>query len=161
MGETTYTRTDFDIDSIQYVQKLTTQLRDAESRYLIAKSQAKALGLSLDPYDDTVYNDGYQESQEPSVVAQVDRGRIETWSSKVATAEDSNKDDKTTVIIDEWDSKPVETTESCSVVDYQGYGGDIKVWQKHCDALRGRFIEPQPDDVWNLALVPMKRRRSI
>lgn len=164
MDEITYTRTEFDIHSIQYVQGLTTQLKDAENRYEIAKSQAKALGLSVDPYDDNVDDHGYRESQEASVVAKVDRGGIETWSSKVTIGksfEVLSKDDRTLVDIDEWNPRPVDPTESCSVVDFQGYGGDIKVWQKHCDTLREQSIQNQPEDVWRSTPMSMKRRGSI
>lgn len=164
MGSITYTRTDFDMYSIQYVQDLTMQLRDAEDRYETAKSQAKALGLSVDPYDDNADDHGYRESQEASVVAKVDRGGIEAWSSKVALAKSSEvlaEDDRTLVDIDEWNPRPVDTTESCSVVDFQGYGGDIKAWQKHCDTLREQSIRMQPENVWRLAPMSMKRRHSI
>lgn len=164
MDEITYTRTDFDIHSIQYAQGLTTQLRDAENRYETAKSQAKALGVSVDPYDDNVDDHGYGESQEASVVAKVDRGGIETWSSKVAIAKSSKvlcEDGRTLVDVDEWNPKPVDTTESCSVVDFQGYSGDIKVWQKHCETLREQSIQNQPEDVWRSMPMSMERRRSI
>lgn len=163
MGSISYTKTDFDLYDFKHVQGLTQQLRDAEEQYEIAKKEAEALNVPIESEYDEVPDDGYRDSQEVALMATCDRSVIEKWWTTFSHTDDPaepriiNPADA-----DPWAAKPIDVSESLSVVDLQGFGDQIESWKNHCSTLREEQTEKGGAyDAWESDMPSLRRRCSI
>ena len=163
-SEVNYTTTFFDQGDFKHVRGLTQRLREAEDQHEQAKTDAKALNIVVDPETGSVFNqnDGYRESQEANVVANVDRVRIEKWFSTVPSGEDPTAPrDILPFDVDPWEAKPIDITESISMVDFDEYAVSIKHWANHCSVIREEQPQAEADDRWMSQPASLSRRQSI
>lgn len=154
-GTLKMSRTDFDLNMYEQKQDFTRTLIDAEERNNNAIAHAKGLGLDVSLYydhelvpKDQWKDDGYGESQEASLVDNVDRGIIYSWleglcaeSSVLPSVEPSEPSD-----VQKCDTISNGVSTSHSVV--AGYSAEygwlfldrIASWKEYCSMLR----EKQP-----------------
>ena len=151
------TRTDFDCRQLQHKRELTRVLTRAGEVYENAKVQANKHAVPSSERPESDYStfadrddDGYRESAEACAVADVDRGRIESWMSCVPAIQDELfREDVQPYATDvnEWDARlPIDMWESISTFDTIGYAAKISRWQSHCRNVRqGTALSPAED----------------
>ena len=141
------TRTEFDGHLFVEINQLTRNLIEAEDRLNAARAHAKAFGLPdqwekmlngiIDPGTDR-----YKDSEEAVEIVGVDRDRIGKWWQGVSASQElPDFDSCEDVKLEQWDAESVGASDSCSVVDWMGYGPKIVEWQEFCRLLREERIE--------------------
>lgn len=135
------TRTHFDHQHIQHVQKLTRDLISAEEGYRTARAKARALESPAHPNG----HDGHRTSDDVSTKPSIDRKCIEAWARDVVPDHDVKiLENKEPLDLDGWNARPVEIMDSISVIDREEYVDEINDWKKHCRVLR----EEVPVGLW-------------
>lgn len=123
-GNLNNTRTEFDRRQIIHGQKLTRDLINAEESYEKALRQAEAVGQPHQPENDGAdifHNDQsipHNESHQADKMPTADRGRIEEWSLSLRDLHDPEMLANEQLEIEDWHVRPVETSDSISVVDF-------------------------------------------
>lgn len=160
-GASKMSRSDFDRRSIQYGQRLTRALIDAEEAFEQARERAQDLGAIGSTYgEESYYGAEYEESWPENKIADYnasyDWGFVKDWMDNVPDS--TSQADIESVEIDEWDAKEVDVNDSISMIDCEDYRQEIDRYQRQCARLgdpcpEARFLG-QPD------ARPLERRRS-
>lgn len=139
MGIYNMSRSEFDRHRVQYGQKLTRALIEAEEAFDAAKAYAKALGATGSDYEQTNVYGGYAESTPESEMASYnasrDHSNIYSWMIDIPESDHSNGFEP--VELDDWDAKEVDQTDSISQIDFEEYRKPIDQWQYECSLARG------------------------
>jgi len=152
-GNCSRTLTDVDLECVLEISKRARQLREAEEEYeaaVVTARRLKVLPIHFDRESNFVSgpDDGYRESAEAELSANVDRKFIQKWTDQVAqmtdfgvqasSVETSESDDEATRGPDEWDEREADEWEvrsvgmsdSVSVVDCSRNRKRIDAWRK-------------------------------
>ncbi|KAE8453608.1 hypothetical protein EG329_009119 [Mollisiaceae sp. DMI_Dod_QoI] len=142
-GRTDATKTDFDIALVKEGQEATQAYIQAEKALSEANRYARELGVVFDEIDQTSgfldrHDDGYAESMDAEIIANVDRDRIKVWMEQ----------DKRTPSLpetpDEWECQTVDVSDSISMVMEQvATGRDrkrIDRWRSRCELLEAENV---------------------
>jgi hypothetical protein len=128
------TTTEFDSHMVFEGQHATQELIHAEEDLQLAKDHAKGLGVVFDPstqesnFLDRV-DDGYRESLEAAIVAEVDRNWILKWMHE------DTENRKQLIEYDEWDAKTVDLCDSVSMVAEGKERVRIDGWKRKCEII--------------------------
>lgn len=176
-GTFNFSRTEFDCRKLQYGQKLTRALINAEEAYDRAEEYAKAVGAIGSSYDQGSGYGHYEESLPDdymaSYIAEKDWGFAHSWLANVPDAgmlQDPNSQDNSESTEDgewdegqdgsdsargseggDWDVPEAEIQDSASAVDYDFNRKNLDRWQQLC-------AQPLPDaspetwDTWPEAI---------
>lgn len=133
-GTTTASKAEFDAGMVLNERDATAKLIEAEAELEQARKHARELGLMLDCYDqesdffDDV-DDGYAESEEAAMIAEVDKSKILNWIDHSEEKSENPAD------CDQWDAMTVDISDSISAV---GEGKDrfrIDRWRSACNSV--------------------------
>lgn len=119
-GSCVVSQSEFDRIFVRNISVLTRALIDAEAAYEDALRRARALriiGNDFDQESDFVdhKDDGYRESFEADLAAGADRFFIHQWM-EVTEESENQEDDPLIDETDEWNARPVEISDSISMV---------------------------------------------
>ncbi len=161
-GATSMSRSTFDSRSVQYGQRLTRALIDAEEAFEEARDRAQDLGAIASDYGQEFYYEAeYEESWPENKVAEYnascDWGFVEDWMYNIPDS--ASQAEVESVEIDDWDAEEVDVNDSISNVDCEDYRQDIDRYRRICARLEDpcrevRFLG-QSDGI------PLERRKSL
>lgn len=163
-GTFTFSRTEFDCRKLEYGQKLTRALINAEEAYDRAEEHARAVGAIGSSYGQGSVYGQYEESlpddHMASYIDQKDWGSVHDWLANIPdadTIQDPNSQDEVMVAeYDEsgegqdgpdsarwsedgqWDIPEAEIQDSASAIDYDFNRKNLDRWQQLC-------AQPLPD----------------
>ena len=170
--ETDWTRSHFDRQAILIGQDLTRDLINAECAFDDARNNAERIGAFDDGWgQDSYYGDSQRAEQSlggnqvpqggfPSVLSAATQDSIQTWAGKV-TVPDADEVMEP-VDVDEWDSAPIDVSDSVSCIDFGPLGRRVVEWAAYCDEHRQEWLpqEPKVEDIWTAVNSPLSRRKS-
>lgn len=135
-------RSEFDRLNIRYGQNVTKALIEAEAQYDKAKERAEAMGAFEDGWDDESYYGDSQcserttfpvdtpEMQDCSFLSAKRRKVIASWNENVGGSRATGVE--RTAEIDGWEARPVEISDSISVVASGSNKRKIESWKAQC-----------------------------
>lgn len=135
-GSCVVSQSEFDRIFVRNISVLTRALIDAEAAYEDALRRARALriiGNDFDQESDFVdhADDGYRESFEADMAAGADRVFIHQWM-EVTEESENQEDDPLIDETDEWNARPVEISDSISMVAEGRDRVRIDRWYRTC-----------------------------
>ena len=146
-GNCSRTLTDVDLEYVQEISKRAREFREAETEYeaaVVTARRLKVLPIQYDQESNFVSraDDGYRESADAELCANVDRQFVERWADEVAEMAEvgpqaaaigeSELKDEVALGADEWDARSVGLSDSVSVVDISRNRKRIDRWRKIC-----------------------------
>ena len=147
------TQTDFDLKTLQTMQRITRLVIEAEQAYNAAEQRALDLdlGYMLDDPEACHYGERFNDFRPlipltpHSAVSPVKDVRIEVWMDSVPDSATVNSQKNESVDVDDWDSKSLEMFESISQVDTDMYRKKIDQLREESERIReGEANRPSP-----------------
>ncbi|KAF2491134.1 hypothetical protein BU16DRAFT_566047 [Lophium mytilinum] len=133
-------QTEHDLLHLQRGRTLTRRLIDAEEALEAAEIAAKAARCPTNYFQESHFgdgtDDGYRESQEAAIAAQVDRKKIEAWLAKEPANGDMRRpsEAKTEPEVDEWSVDEEKPFDSVSVLAEGSRRKKIDKWRRRTGA---------------------------
>ena len=148
-GESVEPQFEVDMDQLNYTQRVTRGVIDAEAEYEEAKAAALAGGIELSDVESGFLDqpdDGYRVSSEDEEATSIDRRGIQIWVERLPGAESELWNTWLAsqaalrcsemlaggVEVDNWDAKPIEICDSASMVAEGPWRRRIDKWRAMC-----------------------------
>ncbi|KAL9127126.1 MAG: hypothetical protein Q9217_003934 [Psora testacea] len=172
VGDTEWTRSQFDRRAVMIGQYLTGVLIDAENDYDRAHDRAQKMGVFDDGWGQSSYYGHSQYTEQSlrdgqvldggfsSALSAVTREFIASWTAGVDATDHEEKPAR--VEVDEWASRPVDQSDSISAIESGPLKRRINNWQWWCDEHRQEWQPEQArvKDLWDIDGRVTSRRNS-
>ena len=139
-GAAAWSMTFFDNRHLLSKRQVTRRLIEAEEYFEGVQMRARDLGVlpSTEHLELTMYaseeGDKQRKIQDHPVLASWDRERIEVWRARIME-EDHPESAVWETAVDEWDARPVEISDTISMIDHSNNRRRIDQWRASCDGI--------------------------